>query len=205
MTRTVAAVFFSLALAAASAAQVSTWEIDSAHSGAHFAIKHMTVSTVRGEFARMKGSIQLDPRDIAQSSVEAVIEAASISTREPKRDEHLRSPDFFDVAKYPTITFRSRRVLRAPDGKLKMAGDLTIHGVAKEVTLDVEEPTPEIKDQRGNARIGVSATARINRKDFGLIWNRALDAGGWVVGDEVSITIDIEAIRRAAREPGATR
>lgn len=201
MRRILATVFFSAALAAA--AQVATWEIDPAHSSANFSIKHMMISNVRGEFARLKGAVQLDRRDILQSSVEAVIDAASINTHEPKRDEHLRSPDFFDVAKYPTITFRSKRVLRPADGKLKLVGDLTIHGTTKEVTLDVEGPTAEVKDQRGNARIGASATTRINRKDFGLTWNRALDAGGFVVGDEVSITIDIEAVHRAGRE-GAT-
>ncbi len=203
MRRILATVFFSAALAATSAAQVTTWEIDPAHSSAHFSIKHMMVSNVRGEFARLKGSVQLDRRDIMQSSVEAVIDAASINTHEPKRDEHLRSQDFFDVAKYPTIAFRSKRALRASEGKLNLVGDLTIHGVTKEVTLDVEGPTAEVRDQRGNARIGASATTRINRKDFGLTWNRALDAGGFVVGDEVSITIDIEAVHRAGRE-GAT-
>lgn len=203
MRRILATVFLSAALAATSAAQVTTWEIDPAHSSAHFSIKHMMVSNVRGEFARLKGSVQLDRRDIMQSSVEAVIDAASINTHEPKRDEHLRSPDFFDVAKYPTITFRSRRALRASEGKLNLVGDLTIHGVTKEVTLDVEGPTAEVKDQRGNARIGASATTRINRKDFGLTWNRALDAGGFVVGDEVSITIDVEAVHRAGREGAA--
>ncbi len=191
----------SLLLATAAIAQAVTWEIDSAHSGAHFSVRHMMVSNVRGEFGKVKGSIQLDRSDITKSTVEAVVDAASINTREAKRDDHLRSADFFDVAKYPTLSFKSKRVQRGADGKLKVVGDLTIKGVTKEVTLDVDGPTAEVKDQRGTSRFGATATTRINRKDFGIIWNRALDGGGVVVGDEVSITIEIEAVRRAPRPP----
>lgn len=195
---------FLLALVAAPVtAQVATWTIDSAHSGAHFAVKHMLISTVRGDFDRMKGAIQLDPADITKSSVEAVIETTSISTREMKRDDHLRSADFFDVAKFPTITFKSKRVERAGQGRLKVIGDLTVKDVTREVVLDVEGPSQEIKDQRGNTRIGATATTRINRKDFGITWSRTMDGGGLVVGDDVQITIEIEAIRRAPQPTAA--
>lgn len=188
-----------LVLAAAPAALAESYTIDSAHSKAQFSIRHMMVSNVRGEFSKMKGTIDYDEKDPSAIRIEATIDVASINTGEPKRDEHLKSPDFFDVAKYPVITFRSKSARKTADG-LAVTGDLTIHGVTKEVVLQVEGPSPEVRDPWGNFRRGATATTKINRKDFGLTWNAALEAGGVVVGDEVAITIDVEAVRPAAKK-----
>jgi polyisoprenoid-binding protein YceI len=174
------------------------YQIDPAHSAAQFSVRHMMVSNVRGEFTKLSGKVIFDPQNLAASSVEAVIDATSLSTREPQRDTHLKSPDFFDAAKFPALTFKSKQIYRA-NGQLLMKGDLTMRGVTKEVVLTVDGPTPELKDPWGNLRIGASATARVNRKDWGLNWNAALEAGGVVVGDEVTLTIDMEAIRKPAR------
>jgi len=154
------------------------------------------ISSVRGEFEKVTGKIVYDESDVTKSSADIAIETASINTRVAKRDEHLRSPDFLDVAKYPAITFRSKRVEKAGDGTLKMTGDLTIRGVTKEVVLTVEGPSPEIKDPGGNRRVGGQATTKVGRKDFGLVWNKSLETGGVVVGDEVEITIDVEIYRK---------
>ncbi len=180
------------------------YQIDSAHSAAQFAVRHMMVSNVRGEFTKVSGKLNFDPQNLGASSVDAVIDATSISTREPKRDEHLKSADFFDVAKYPTLAFKSKQVYRE-GGQLLMKGDLTMHGVTKEIVMSVDGPTPELKDPYGNLRIGASATSHVNRKDWGLNWNAALEAGGVVVGDEVTITIDMEAVRKPEKAPAATR
>ena len=182
--------------AATAMAQVATWSIDPAHSNAQFSVRHMMVSNVRGEFGKLSGTAKFDAKDPATGSVEVTIDATSINSRNEKRDADLKSPNFFEVAKYPTITFQSRKVERAGPEKLKVTGDLTIHGVTKEVVLDVEGPTPEIKGPGGQARVGVAATARVNRKDFGLMWNRQLDGGGVVVGDDVAITIDAELTKK---------
>jgi polyisoprenoid-binding protein YceI len=155
----------------------------------------MMVSNVSGEFAKLSGTVEYDPANVAESRIEAVIDAASVSTRNEKRDQHLKSGDFFDVANHPTITFRSKRAEKVADGQLRVTGDLTIRGVTKEVVLTVEGPTQEIQAQ-GAYRMGASATTRINRKDFGVNWNRALDAGGVVVSDDVRINIEVELIRR---------
>ncbi|MFB3825790.1 MAG: YceI family protein [Bryobacteraceae bacterium] len=179
-------------------AQEPVWEIDPAHSAAQFTVRHMMISNVKGEFTKMKGTVRYDPADPAKAAVEATIEAASINTRVEGRDKHLRSADFFDVAQYPTIAFKSKRVENA-GGKLKLIGDLTMHGTTREVALDVDGPTPPVKDQRGTLHMGASATTKINRKDFGLTWSRPLDGGGVVVGDEVSIVIDLELVQRPAR------
>jgi polyisoprenoid-binding protein YceI len=179
-------------------AQTPAWQIDSAHSAAQFSVKHMMVSTVRGQFSKLSGTIAWDGKTFTTASVDIAIEAASIDTREAKRDEHLRSADFFDVAKFPTVTFKSTRIEPAGDGKLKMAGDLTLRGVTRPVVFEVSGPTPAIKDTGGNQRAGATATTTINRKDFGLVWNRALDSGGVVVGEEVTITVDVELVSRAA-------
>lgn len=187
---------FGLLALAPLAALAAEYEIDPAHSGAHFTVRHMMVANVRGDFAKLTGKVNWDPDNVAASSVVAAVDANSINTGEPKRDAHLKSPDFFDTAKYPTLTFRSKRVWRE-GGKLKLAGDLTIHGVTKEVVLEVEGPSAEIKDQRGAFRTGATATGKINRKDFGLTWNRALETGGVVVGDEVAVTIDVAMVRKA--------
>lgn len=181
--------------AAAPAVQPALWEIDPVHSSAQFSVRHLMVSNVRGEFTRVSGTLRYDPANPAASRVEAAIEAASINTREPQRDQHLRSADFFDVEKFPAITFQSKHV-SGEDGELRVTGDLTIHGVTREVTLDVEGPTPAVRDPWGNIRIGASASTKINRKDFGLNWNAVLEAGGFVVGDEVKISLDIEAVRK---------
>lgn len=191
-----------LAAAAPGAAQPATWEIDPVHSTATFAVRHMMVTTVRGTFRNLAGTVQFDGKDVGTIVAQATIDVASIDTRDPKRDDHLRSADFFDAARFPTITFASRRVEPRGAGRFALVGDLTIKGVTREVTLDVEGPTPEIKDPGGNIRIGASATTRIDRQAFGVSWNRALDAGGVVVGDEVAITLDLSLVRKA---PGGTK
>jgi polyisoprenoid-binding protein YceI len=172
-------------------AQASDWVFDSAHTSAQFSVKHMMVSTVRGAFSKVTGSVHLDDTDVTKSSVEATIPVDTIDTREPKRDGHLKSPDFLDVAKFTTITFKSSKVTPGAPGKLLIEGTLTIHGVSKPVVLDTEI-TPEVKGMGGRASRGVSATTKINRKDFGLVWNKPLETGGVLVGDEVTIQIDAE-------------
>ena len=180
------------ALAIPSLAFAANYEIDSSHSSAQFAIKHVMVSTVRGEFQKVCGTVVLDEKNLKASKIEATIDASTINTREPKRDAHLKSADFFDVAKFPNITFASTSVKAAGKDKFKVAGNLTMHGVTKPVVLDVESPSTEVKDPYGNVKRGAVATTKLSRKDFGLNWNAALEAGGVVVGDEVKITIDLE-------------
>ena len=176
----------------------STWQIDPAHSAAHFSVRHLGISNVRGDFTKLSGAVQLDDKDMSKSSVNVTIEAASIDTRVENRDKDLRSERFFDAANYPTLTFKSKKVEQAAPGKLKITGDLTIHGVTKEVVLDVEGPTAPIKDPWGNQRAAVTGSTKINRQDFGVKWNATLDNGGVVVGDEVSITFDIEMVQPPA-------
>jgi len=195
--RTLVSAALTFGLATSGLAQSARWEIDPAHSNASFTVRHMMVSNVRGEFAKLNGGVDVVGDDPTTAKVAVTIDAASISTHEPKRDAHLRSADFFDVEKFPTITFTSKKVEPVGEGRLKLVGDLTMHGVTKEVTLDVEGLTPAVKDPGGSLRVGAHATTRINRKDFGLLWNRALEAGGVLVGDEVSITLDVELIRKA--------
>jgi len=173
------------------------WQIDPAHSAAHFSVRHLMISNVRGEFGKVSGNVVLDPSDLTKSTVEVIVDATTIDTREPQRDEHLRSADFLDVANHPSITFRSKQITAAGAGRFKVTGDLTIRGVTRTVTFDVDGPTPPVKDPWGNVRAGVSATAKINRKDFGLVWNALTEAGGVVVGDEVSITFEAELIQKA--------
>ncbi len=191
------------ALAAPAAAQLSSWDIDSVHSNAQFAVRHMMVTNVRGEFGKMTGTVQWDPKDLAKAALDVTIDATTINTRNGKRDAHLKSADFFDVEKFPILTFKSTKVERAGEGKLNLTGDLTIHGATRPVVFAVEGPTPEIKGPGGRPRMGASATAKINRKDFGLEWNRPLEAGGWVVGDEVTITIDVELIKKTEPTSGS--
>jgi len=174
------------------------WEFDPDHTGVHFKVRHLMVSSVRGEFEKATGKIVYDEADVTKSTADITIDAASINTRVAKRDEHLRRPDFLDVAKYPTIAFKSRRVEKTGNGTMRMTGDLTLHGVTKEVILTVEGPTPAIKDPMGNNRVGGQATTKIHRKEFGLLWNKALETGGVVVGDEVEITIDVEIYKKPA-------
>ena len=172
------------------------WQIDPAHSAAHFSVRHLMISNVRGEFGKVSGNVVLDPSDLTKSTVEVSVDATTINTREPQRDEHLRSADFFDVANHPAITFRSKQITAAGAGRFKVTGDLTIRGVTRAVTFNVDGPTPPVKDPWGNVRAGVSATAKINRKDFGLVWNALTEAGGVVVGDEVSITFEAELVQK---------
>jgi polyisoprenoid-binding protein YceI len=181
------------ALAVPALAAADTWNIDTAHAQTGFSVKHLVISTVKGEFGKTTGTVTLDDKDITKSSVEATIDVSTINTRIPDRDGHLKSPDFFDVAKYPTITFKSTKVEKAGDG-LKVTGNLTVKGVTKPVTLDVVGPTAEIKGMRGEIRRGLTARTRINRQEFGLTWSKLVEAGP-VVGDEVSIEIDAELVK----------
>ncbi len=176
------------------AAYGAEYTIDSAHSAATFGVRHMMISTVRGHFSKVTGKVSYDPKNPAACKVEATVDATTIDTREPKRDAHLKSPDFLDIAKFPTLTFLSTKCARE-GGKLKITGDLTIHGITRPVLLDVEGPSPEMKSADGAMIIGASASTKISRKDFGMVWNRLLETGGAVVGDEVHITLDIEAKR----------
>jgi polyisoprenoid-binding protein YceI len=176
-------------------AQPAEWRIDSAHSAAQFTVRHMMVSNVRGHFGKLAGTARFDAADPAKGSLEVTVDVASIDTREPKRDAHLKSADFFDAEKHPAMTFKSKRIDRAGSG-YRLTGDLTIRGVTREVVFNVEGLAPEVKDGRGGVRTGATATARINRKDFGLTWNRAIETGGVVVGDEVAITVDLQFIRK---------
>ena len=174
------------------------WQIDPTHSAAHFSVRHLMISNVRGEFTKVSGNAVLDPTDPSKSTIEVIIDATSIDTREPQRDEHLRSADFLDVANHPTITFRSKKITPAGTDHYKVTGDLTIRGVTREVTFDVEGPATPVKDPYGNIRTGVSAKAKINRKDFGLVWNALTEAGGVMVGDEVSLNFEAELIQQSA-------
>ncbi len=189
-----------LPLGAAAPARARTWDIDGSHTNAGFKVRHLMVSHVRGHLGPVTGTVVIDEQDLARSQVDVSIDARGIDTRDAKRDEHLRSADFFDVAGNPTVTFRSTRV-EAPSGlggDLRVVGDLTIRGVSRPVTLEVEGLPPAIKDPWGNARRGISARARISRKEWGLQWNMAIDAGGVVVGDEVTIEIEAEIVARPA-------
>ena len=187
------AVCLTLALPALSSA--STWSIDPDHSNIGFKVKHLMVSNVNGNFGKHSGTVTINDKDITKSKIEITIDTNSLNTNVQKRDEHLRSADFFDVAKYPTMTFASKKVAKAGKNKLKVTGDLTLHGVTKEVVLDVEGPSKESKDPWGNIRKGAAATTKINRKDFGLIWNKSLETGGVLVGDQIIINLEVEMIK----------
>lgn len=180
-----------IGLAATAAAQTEVWTIDPAHTSAQFAVKHMLVSTVRGTLGPVKGTAEWDGKDVRTLKVDVTIDVTGLSTQNEKRDAHLKSADFFDAANHPAITFKSKRVEPAAPGHFTLIGDLTIRGNTHEVALDVEGPSPPMK-QRNSLRIGASATGRISRKEYGLLWNNLLETGGAVVGDEVQITIDTE-------------
>ena len=184
-----------LAAAAPSFADLQEWRVDSAHSYVGFKVRHMMVSWVRGQFADIKGTVKFDPADPSKTNVEVEIDATSINTANERRDKHLRSADFFDVEKHPSIRFVSKRVEGSAPSGLKLIGDLTMHGVTKEIALNVEGPAPAVADGRGGEKSGVSASAKINRSDFGLTWNRALEAGGVTVSDEVTLEIEAELAR----------
>jgi len=173
----------------------ATWNIDPVHTVAEFKVKHMMISNVKGQFTAVTGVMTVDEADVTKSRVEATIEAASVHTRDAQRDAHLKSADFFDVEKFPTLSFKSTRVTRAADGELAVAGDLTIHGVTREVVFALEGPTPPTKDPWGNIRMGLSATTKISRKDYGLTWNAGLETGGILVGDDVTVTLDVEFVK----------
>ena len=162
------------AVVAVAPASADAWQIDGSHSNAQFSVTHLMISTVRGEFGKMSGTIEYDGKDVASIKADVTIDAASINTHEEKRDGHLKSPDFFDVAKYPTLTFKSKKVVPGTGGAFQIVGDLTMHGVTKEVTLDVASVSKVIKGMRGESRVAASATAKINRQDFGVKWNANL-------------------------------
>src|SRR5437660_5211527 len=190
----------------------AVYQIDPAHTHAEFKVRHMMIAYVKGAFNKVSGTVTFDPSNPSASRIEATIDVASINTREEQRDTHLKSADFFDVEKYPTIAFRSKEVVASGPDSFEVIGDLTIHGVTRPVKLAVEDLTPELKDPWGFLRRGATAKTRINRKDFGLHWNAALETGGVLVGDDVQITVDAEITRKAdysdapsARLPGSAR
>jgi polyisoprenoid-binding protein YceI len=199
MKRIIASISTIIALSLPALAFATSWNIDPEHSNVGFKVRHLMVSNVKGSFEKNKGVVDINDKDITKSKVEVTIDTASINTNVQKRDEHLRSADFFDVAKFPTMTFVSKKVAKAGKDKLKVTGDLTLHGITKEVVLDVEGPSLESKDPWGNIRRGATANTKINRKDFGLVWNKALETGGVAVGEEVTITLEIEMIKAQAK------
>jgi polyisoprenoid-binding protein YceI len=182
-------------VAASEVTATTTWNIDPVHSHAQFKVKHMMISNVKGEFTAVTGKLELNSTDITKSRVEASVDATTINTREPQRDAHLKSADFLDVEKFPVLTFKSTRISKVAVDELAVEGDLTIHGVTRNVVFQVEGPSAPMKDPWGNTRIGLSATTRINRKDFGVTWNSALETGGLLVGEDVTITLDVEFVK----------
>jgi polyisoprenoid-binding protein YceI len=176
------------------------WDLDPNHTAIQFKVKHLMVSSVKGDFEKFSGKVEYDPKNVLKSTADITIDAASLNTRIAKRDEHLKSPDFFDVAKYPTITFKSTGVKKGKGGTLQMAGDLTIHGITKPVVLKIEGPSKIAKDPWGNSHVGGSASTKFNRKDFGLTWNKTLETGGVMVGDEIEVTIDLELLSEAPKQ-----
>jgi polyisoprenoid-binding protein YceI len=186
---------FAAMLLCTAGVQAAAWNIDGSHSSATFKVRHLGISNVTGAFQKVSGTITVDEADITKSTVEAVIEATSLDTGDAKRDEHLKSPDFFDVAAHPTITFKSKKVEKAGEGKLKVTGDLTMRGVTKEVVLDVTGPLAPVT-AFGGLRSGASATTSLNRQDFGVAWSKVMEGGGLVVGNEVAINIDLELVQK---------
>ncbi len=187
-----------VAAALATPAAASSWTLDSEHSTVGFAVRHMMVTDQKGAFDTFKGEIEIDDKDITKSKVKVEIDASSINTKSKKRDDHLKSPDFFDTAKFPTITFTSTKVEAVKGGGLKVTGDLSMHGVTKSVTLDVAPLSAELKDPWGGLHRGTTATATLNREDFGLAWNKAIESGGVVVGKDVKIELQLELTPKKA-------
>ncbi len=175
----------------------TTWNIDPAHSGAEFKVKHMMIANVRGKFSGISGELHRVEADDTQSTLEVSIDVATVNTQDAQRDGHLKSPDFFDVEKFPAMAFKSTAIKSTGGGEFAVNGNLTMHGITKAVTFAVEGPSAPAKDPWGNLRIGLSATGKINRKDFGLTWNTALESGGVLVGEEVTITLDVQFIKAA--------
>ncbi|MEI6208524.1 MAG: YceI family protein [Desulfuromonadales bacterium] len=196
MKRIIISISTIIALSLPAFAFASTWTIDPDHSNVGFKVRHLMVSNVKGSFEKHTGTVEIDDMDITKSKVEVIIDTNSINTNVAKRDEHLRSADFFNVAKYPTMTFVSKKVAKSGKDKMKVTGELTLNGITKTVVLDVEGPSQESKDPYGNIRKGATASTKINRKDFGLVWNAALETGGVAVGEEVIITLEIEMIKK---------
>jgi len=180
-----------LLLSGAVAAQPEPWNINGPHSAATFAVRHFGVSTVRGTFTKITGAVLIDDKDPANSSVDVTIDASTVNTQNEGRDKHLKSADFFDIEKFPAMTFKSKKVEKAGAGRLRVTGDFTLHGVTKEVVLDVEGPTPPFNAGRQGIKRGASASTKVNRRDFGLVWGSVIE-GTALVGDEISITIDLE-------------
>jgi polyisoprenoid-binding protein YceI len=178
-----------------SPATLTTWNVDPVHSIAEFRVKHLMISNVRGQFTGVTGSLTFDESDLTRSHVEASIDVATINTHDPQRDAHLKSSDFFDADKFPALTFTSARVTRHADGRVAVAGPLTIHGVTQEAEFAVEGPTPPVKDPWGNTRIGITATTRINRTHYGLSFNAVMETGGVMVGEDVTITLELEFVK----------
>ena len=176
----------------------TTYNIDPAHSSAQFVVRHMMITNVRGGFSGIKGTIVYDAENPSASTVDAVIDAGTISTLDAQRDAHLKSADFLDVEKYPAITFKSKKVVSEGPDEAKVTGDLTIHGVTQEVTLKVDGPAEGGKDPWGNVRIGASGATKLKRSDFGLTWNAALETGGILVGDDLKIELEVQMIQAAA-------
>ena len=172
----------------------TTWKIDPAHSSAQFVVRHMMITNVRGGFSGVQGTVVYDPADLNASSVDVTIDKKTLSTGDTNRDTHVKSAEFLDVENFPTITFKSKTITKDGDG-LKVTGDLTLHGVTKEVALNVEGPTEEQKDPWGNIRVGASATTKIKRSDFGLTWNAALETGGIMLGDDLKLEVDVSLIK----------
>jgi polyisoprenoid-binding protein YceI len=196
LIKTVFAAMLAALLTMSASAATSTWQIDPLHTAAAFTVKHMAISTVRGQFKSVTGTVILDESDITKSTVNVTIDTTTVDTGEPKRDADLKSDNFFDVAKFPTMTFKSKKVEQVSPGKLKVTGDLTLRGTTREVVLDVEGPTAAIKDPWGMQRSAASVSTKINRQDFGVKWNKTLDNGGLVVSDDVNITIDVEMTKK---------
>jgi polyisoprenoid-binding protein YceI len=190
-----------IALAPSASQAADVWQIDPAHSAAMFAVTHMMVSTVRGEFGKMTGTLDYDGKDVASLKVDATIDATTVSTRNEYRDNDLKSEKWFDVAKYPTLTFKSKKVVPGSGGAFQLVGDLTMHGVTKEVTLDVAAPSKVVKGMKGESRVGATGTVKLSRKDFGMAWTAPVAGGGEVVSDQVAVTIDIEAMLPPAGGP----
>ena len=196
ISKTAIAIAIAIVVALPVLAHADTWQIDSSHTSVEFTVRHMMISNVKGQFQKTTGTITANGNDPASAKIDVTIDASSVDTRVERRDAHLKSPDFLDVAKFPTITFKSTKVEADGPNKWKVTGDLTIHSVTKPVVLEVEGSGEPIHDPMGNTRAGASATMKIKRSDFGLIWNKALETGGVLVGDEVAISIDVEAIKQ---------
>jgi polyisoprenoid-binding protein YceI len=195
MKRLLASISTTIAMSLPAMAFATIWNIDPDHTNIGFKVRHLMISNVKGSFNKHSGVVDINDKDITKSKVQVSIDTASINTNVQKRDDHLRSTDFFDVTKFPTMTFVSKKVAKAGEDRLKVTGDLTLHGITKEVVLDVEGPTKESRDPYGYIRSGAVASTKINRKDFGLVWNKALETGGVVVGEEVTINLEIEMIK----------